>query len=649
MMFSAIRNLFEKPTRKTKRSKRSRLNVESLENRDMLTAISLTDYEQLSLELINRARANPLAEVALNSRVSDLNQGLAAGTITSSAKQPLASHQILSNAASLHSLDMLANNFFAHNNQQGQTPTQRAVAAGYSEGSGVGENLAWNGSTGAIDYTTETLKAHENLFFSPSHRENMLNDPYEHAGIGVEFGEFTHTDNETYNVVMVAEEFGFTSGNKYLTGVVFTDTVVADDFYSVGESVGGVRITAVNNSTGESTWTLSGASGGYNLQLAAGTYTVTASGGTLDSPMVETGVTIGSLNEKLDFDTSTSQQHAQDFVGFNAGEEFWVGESNGSTFDTKYYGDWPSTTTYEIIGNGDFNGDGLDDMLGRAANGNLRVALSTGASTFTSSDWGNFTTITTWTDMFIGDFNGDGLDDMMGRADSNGSFWLAASNGNSFTNSHWGGFSTVTSWELVTADLNGDGNTDIVGRAASDGSWWAGISNGSSSLSNSYWGKWSGSWTDISVGDFNGDGLDDIAGLQANTNWWVNESTGTTFSIRHWVSWTSTVNWTDVSVGDYNGDGLDDIAGLGNGQWWLAVSNGSSFQNQFWGSWPTTVVWSDISKIDINGDGRDDLVGRASNGQWWAYQSTGTQFSAKLVATWSPGVNWSSITVGNFI
>ena len=65
-MLSTIRNLFEKKNQKKKRSKRDRLNVESLEKRDMMTAIALTDYEQLSLELINRARANPLAEVALN-------------------------------------------------------------------------------------------------------------------------------------------------------------------------------------------------------------------------------------------------------------------------------------------------------------------------------------------------------------------------------------------------------------------------------------------------------------------------------------------------------------------------------------------------------------------------------------------------------
>ncbi len=661
-MLSTIRNLFEKKNQKKKRSKRDRLNVESLEKRDMMTAIALTDYEQLSLELINRARANPLAEVALNPRVNDLNQGLAPGTITSVAKQPLASHQILSDAAELHALDMLANNFFAHNNLSGQTPTDRALAAGYSEpcsnGNCVGENLAWNGSTGAIDQTAETLTAHENLFFSPTHRRNLLHDPYEHVGIGVEFGEFTHTDGITYNVVMVAEGFGFTSGNRYLTGVVFSDSVVDDDFYSIGESVAGVTITAVNTSTGVSTSTTSGASGGYNLQLANGTYTVTANGGSLTSPMTVTGVTIGSENVKVDFDTTEAPPAAangegpvngEDLLGFNAGEQFWVGESNNTTLNTRFYGDWPSSTSYEIIGNGDFNGDGLDDVLGRATNGDLWVAINTGDSTFTSSKWGNFTTITTWSDFFIGDFDGDGLDDMLGRADSNGSFWLARSNGSTgFTNSHWGGFSTATGWDLYVADLNGDGNSDIVGRADSDGSWWAGLSNGSDGLTNSFWGRWSGVWSDISVGDFNGDGLDDIAGRQANTFWWVNESTGSTFNIGLWGSWTGSVNWTDVQVGDFNGDGLDDFAGLGNGQWWVAQSTGTSFQNHFYGSWPTSVVWNDISRIDIDGNGKDDLVARAANGQWWAYVSDGSQFSARLVATWSAGVNWTNITVGNF-
>ena len=323
----------------------------------------------------------------------------------------------------------------------------------------------------------------------------------------------------------------------------------------------------------------------------------------------------------------------EDIVGFNTGEEFWVGESNGTTLDTSYYGDWPSTTSYEIIGVGDVNGDGLDDVVGRSNDtGTIRVAISTGASSFNSSDWGNFTTITTWSNMFVGDFTGDGLADVLGRADSDGTFWLGQSTGSGFVNSYWGRFTPTVAWPTMLAlDLNGDGRQDITARAQ-DGTWWSGISTGSALL-NSYWGKWSTNvtWDDISVGDFNGDGLDDVAGRGNGSFWWVSQSTGTYYLTQYWATWTSTVTWEDVTVGDYNADGKDDIAGRANGQWWIAISNGAGFSNEYWGYWTTSTTWSDVLRIDINGDHRDDLIGRAANGQWWIFQSTGSNFTGVLV------------------
>lgn len=654
-MFSQLRKFFQSDRKSVHRrpaQSRPRLSLENLEKREMLTAVAMTDYEQLILELVNRARMDPFGEVAINSSVSDLNQGLDPGTISSTPKQPLASVQELTDAAETHALDMLDNDYFSHFSQPGgEDPTARAAAHGYS--GPVGENIAWNGSTGPINETDETLLAHHNLFASASHRQNMMFDPYEELGTAVEFGEFFDGTNN-YNAAMVAEEFGFNSGDSYLTGVAFDDSVTDDDFYSVGESESGIRITAIDTTSSDSFFTHTGPSGGYNLKLPVGTYTVTASGGRLDDTMVVIDVIVGSENVKVDFDTSTTSQIAQDLVGFSSGEEFWAGESDGTTtLDTKYYGDWTSTTTYSHVQTGDFNGDGLNDMVGRAASdGSLIVAINTGASSFAAATWGSLTTITTWTDIFVGDFNGDGMDDVMGRADSDGSFWLAESNGSGFTNSYWGGLLNSITWsDLSLGDYDGDGNADIVSRAP-DGTWWASISNGSSRLNNSYWGRWSTSveWTDVRVGDFNGDGLDDLAGRANNADWWVNRSSGDNyFFVEYWGSWTGTVTWHDVTVGDFNGDGRDDIGGRANGQWWLAMSDSIKFSNEYWAYWTTATTWSDVSLIDINADGKDDLIGRASNGQWWAFSSTGTSFNGVLATTWSPGATWEHVAVGNFI
>src|SRR5215218_3843830 len=103
--------------------------AESLESRRLFAVALPTDYEQYMLELLNRARANPSAEA---SRLGiSLNEGLPAGTITSTAKQPLAFNTNLIDAARKHSAWMIANDTFAHAGENNTDPGDRMTAAGY--------------------------------------------------------------------------------------------------------------------------------------------------------------------------------------------------------------------------------------------------------------------------------------------------------------------------------------------------------------------------------------------------------------------------------------------------------------------------------------------------------------------------------------
>src|SRR5690606_14071079 len=90
--------------------------VDTLEPRVLLSAITLTPYEQLMLELVNRARMDPQGEAARQG-LSSLNEGIAPGSISTTPKQPLAPNQILMNVARAHSQDMLDNDYFAHDSQ----------------------------------------------------------------------------------------------------------------------------------------------------------------------------------------------------------------------------------------------------------------------------------------------------------------------------------------------------------------------------------------------------------------------------------------------------------------------------------------------------------------------------------------------------
>ena len=268
---------------------------EQLEDRIALSVTGITDYEQLLIELVNRARANPSAEANLHGIT--LNDKLPANTISTSPKPPLAPEQILSNTAGAYSDRMLRDDFFSHTDPDGDLPWDRTEDNGYPVWAGVGENIAWGTFFGNREATIHAR--HRSLFRSAGHRENMMDPDWNELGVGITFGttpyqSVTATD---FDLAIVTEVFGGRSNLRYLTGVAFDDAD-SDDFYSVGEGVSNVTITATNSSGTFTTDTSS--SGGYVLRLAPGTYSVVASGNGIDTPA--TTITIGSENVKLDFE-----------------------------------------------------------------------------------------------------------------------------------------------------------------------------------------------------------------------------------------------------------------------------------------------------------------------------------------------------------
>jgi uncharacterized protein YkwD len=174
-----------------------------------------TDYEQLMLELVNEARADPLAEAA--ELGIDLNQGLAAGRIGPESKAPLAFHSQLIEAARNHSDGMLASGVFSHTGSGGSTPTQRAQAVGYPFG--VAENIAYYSRSANLDFLAATVVNHEGLFKSPGHRVNLMEPSYTVVGLGVRRGYFNGYDTQ-----MVSQSFSSggnsTDSGPFLLGVV---------------------------------------------------------------------------------------------------------------------------------------------------------------------------------------------------------------------------------------------------------------------------------------------------------------------------------------------------------------------------------------------------------------------------------------------
>ena len=220
--------------------------------------MTMSAADQYMLELMNRARLDPAGEAARYG--IDLNQGLAPGTIGTGSKQVLAPNDLLGAASTQHSMWMIQTDTFSHTGINGTQPWDRASLEGYSWTS-IGENIAWVGTTGAVDLLSSVNALHENLFLSAGHRQNLLNDSFREVGVSVETGVFTSGAN--YNAAMATQLYGLSGSAVYLTGVAYTDSDL-DLFYSMGEGRGNVVFTAQNHSD------TTEAAGGYALDLSAG-------------------------------------------------------------------------------------------------------------------------------------------------------------------------------------------------------------------------------------------------------------------------------------------------------------------------------------------------------------------------------------------
>jgi hypothetical protein len=277
------------------------LLVEPLEPRLVLSAVYPTNYEQYLVELINRGRANPAAE-ADRYGVS-LNEGVPSNqTISTAAKQPLAINPFLTDGAREHSQWMIDNDVFSHTGANGTAPNQRMISAGYTFRAPYtwGENIAWRSFSGSSADYSLVAQLHEDLFVDAGiadrgHRTNLMNPNFREIGSGFVTGGFSR-----YNAGMLTTDFATTNGNPFLTGVIYNDSVKDDDFYTPGEGLSGVTITARRASDNAVFSTTSWSSGGYTLQLPAGSYAVIASGGSLAQPLTS-DVTVWAENVKVDF------------------------------------------------------------------------------------------------------------------------------------------------------------------------------------------------------------------------------------------------------------------------------------------------------------------------------------------------------------
>ena len=254
--------------------------------------MTISAEEQYLLELINRARLDPLAEA--ERYALSLNSGLTSGTISSSAKQVLAHNHLLEDAAQQHSDWMLRTNTFSHTGQGQSSPGDRMVDAGYDFYGRWSwrENLAWTGTTSNLNLQAAIEAHHEGLYRSEGHRVNTFAADVNEIGVAQVRGDFSN-GGTTFNASMLTLNFAKSGSETYLTGVAYRDAD-GDGFYDVGEGRDGLSI-GLNGDV-----VSSASAGGYGIEAtpASDAQVTLRSGGEV---LAVLEVDLSSQNAKLDY------------------------------------------------------------------------------------------------------------------------------------------------------------------------------------------------------------------------------------------------------------------------------------------------------------------------------------------------------------
>jgi hypothetical protein len=279
-----------------------------------------TPEEQLVLEYINRARANPIVEgqrlgIDVHEGLEDDPQNGCYGPEYVGVRPPLAMNPALLAIAEGHSEDMYNQNYFSHTDPNGTTAFQRMTNAGYNYIS-AGENIGAGTDMSATDLE-DTLMV-DSGYPCRAHRMNLLDifpyPPPAYYEVGI--GYYEGSSGQAF----ITQDFGAqVDTSPFLTGVVYNDAN-GNGFYDIGEGIAGVTITPSSGNY----YAVSSSSGGYAFPIpTSGTLTVTASGNGFE-PITQT-ITLTGANIELDFThqgtsgttvTTNSQSTTQTFTQY---------------------------------------------------------------------------------------------------------------------------------------------------------------------------------------------------------------------------------------------------------------------------------------------------------------------------------------------
>jgi len=266
----------------------------------------------------------------------------------------------------------------------------------------------------------------------------------------------------------------------------------------------------------------------------------------------------------------------------------------------------------------DFNEDGAQDIAFMDGSHNaLNVLLGHGDGTFSGPIGTTLPAAVNPSPMVVGDFNNDGIPDL---ASPNGSQTVLLGNGDgTFTAGPVADIAGMSFLHVATGDFNGDGNADLVicGIANNNSAVLILLGNGDGTFTSGQSLILPSVPASIVAADFNGDGKLDFAvgngnnleGAPSTLDIFLGNGDGTfTYQLK------SPVTHTDPSalaVGDFNGDGFADIVSSDysiNGGITVLLGNGDGTFTSVPGTPQTGSEPLNLAIADFDGDGRPDIA-----------------------------------------
>lgn len=322
--------------------------------------------------------------------------------------------------------------------------------------------------------------------------------------------------------------------------------------------------------------------------------------------------------------TEYSSQNAE----FNPVVFTWTSQVNQFNETTHY-----SNSVNEIYYHGDFNGDGRTDFVSvpvktsYSSSDKWKMYLANASGNMIYTTQGD---LNTYFETFLtGDFNGDGLSDLMMQEKhpetnypNKKYYYFYASSGSGFTRST-SYYICYNSSNLDVVDYNGDGKLEFLFHNDSN-NWYLYTYTGSSIYSASI--PSFGEYYYIDIGmhnrilDFNGDGCSDLL-ILFHDGYKVYEFKGTNQTLIETHAGINIVNNDFLLFGDYNGDGSIDIIKKDTPylpDWSMLHLTSEGFfeqELQCFDNFDISNANNNVYARDMNADGRSDVVfiGRGQN------------------------------------